>query len=333
MVQMGGVVQTSIRFSSIGLVLLIAAGCASAPKQTDGVEYYIQGIQAERAGNPDRATGLFEQAVAVNPNLRMAHIRLGDAYRAKGDYARAATHYQAATELDPYALYNHYNLGLAYQLLNRFQEAAKAYLAALELNPADVKSNMNLGVVYLALGETGSAVAFLERATKLDPTYSAAWSNLGVALDASGDLTKAEATYRKALELDSNNPATLQNLAQNLISQKKAPEAITIMEQVLPRDSSPGVRRRYAEALALDKKYDAALAQLDLALKVDPNNVPSLNTKADILIQRYVESLELENRARLSALEAWKTSLRIQPNQPKIAEQVRKWENPNALSR
>ncbi len=144
-------------------ITLMGVGCASQEsRQTEGVDLYVRGVQFQRAGQSDEAIAFWEKAVAANPDLRMAHVMLGDAYRSKGDYTNAATHYKAATLLDRYAFTNHYNLGLAYQLLNKMQDAAAAYLKALELNPRDVKSNMNLGLVYLALGQLDSAVLFLQ---------------------------------------------------------------------------------------------------------------------------------------------------------------------------
>src|SRR4051794_38241303 len=215
-------IQTACR--SVALITLIVTGlliagggCApQTPPEAQkpvGVDYYVRGQQFYRAGQRDEAIKLLEQAVAANPNLRMAQTMLGDAYRAKGDYGRAAEHYEVASRIDRYTASNHYNLGVAYQFLNKLQEAAVAYIYALQLNPKDVKSNMNLGLVYLALGQTDDAVTYLERATRLDPNSGPAWSNLGVALDARGSAVLAETTYRKALELDSSNVVTLQNLA------------------------------------------------------------------------------------------------------------------------
>ncbi|HEY7087600.1 MAG TPA: tetratricopeptide repeat protein, partial [Tepidisphaeraceae bacterium] len=196
----------------------------------------------------------------------------------------------------------------------------------------DVKSNMNLGLVYLALGKIDQAVTYLERATRLDPQNASAWSNLGVALDARGSTVLAESTYRKALELDSSNVVTLQNLAQNLISQDKAPEAVNIMEQVLSRQDTPATRKRYADALARGKKYDDAMTQYDLALKADPKYLPALNEKAATYIRKYVDGLELDDSLRVSALDLWKKSLAMNPNQPRVIESLKKWEKSSLFS-
>jgi tetratricopeptide (TPR) repeat protein len=313
-------------------LLLLASGCAADGTadrdKPRGVDVYVQGTQEYRAGQIDTAIATLERAIAQNPELRGAHILLGEAYRNKGNYQKAAVHYEAASKLDPYTLSNHYNLGVAYQFLNKLQEAATAYLRALQLNPRDVKSNMNLGLVYLALGEIDRAVTYLERATRLDPTNAAAWSNLGVALDARGSTVLAESTYRKALELDSENVSTLQNLAQNLISQGKAPESISVMEMVLTRQDSPAARKRYGDALAKAKKYDDAIIQYDIALRSDPTYLGAINAKGFALIGRYVDGLELDDAQRVAALEQWKKSLSINPDQPRVSEAIKKWEKP-----
>ena len=76
------------------------------------------------------------------------------------------------------------------------------------------------------------------------------------------------------------------------------------------------------------KKYDDAIHQYDLALKSDPKYLPGMNAKAFVLIQQYKEGLELDDTQRRSALELLRTSLKINPNQPRIAEALKKWESP-----
>jgi superkiller protein 3 len=307
----------------------LLASCASQDQPAGGVDYYVRGVQLQKAGNKDQAIEYWEKAVAANPDLRMAHVMLGDAYRTRGDYDKAAVHFKAATLLDRYGYTNHYNLGVAYQMLNRLQDAAAAYLQALEINPRDVKSNMNLGLVYLALGQLDSAVLFLQRATTLDPNNAQAWSNLGVAFDARGSILEAESTYRKALELDSKNVITQQNLAQNLISQNKNTEAVVIMEGAVKLSNAPSVRKRYADALAANKQYDQAIAQLDLAIKADPRYVLAINAKANVLIRKYSDGLQLDDQLRTAAVNLWKSSLQMNPNQPQVTESIKKWEKPS----
>jgi tetratricopeptide (TPR) repeat protein len=147
-------------------------------------------------------------------------------------------------------------------------------------------------------------------------------------MDARGSAVLAESTYRKALELDSDNTVTLQNLAQNLIGQGKSSEAISIMEQVLARVDTPAAHKRYGDALALARQYDQANQQYDLALKIDPKYLPALNEKGFMLIKRYVDGLNLDDTLRVKAIEFWKSSLKLNPEQPRISQAIAKWEKP-----
>lgn len=319
-----------------GSILFAVAGCEtpSTPQPTPplGVDFYVQGQAQLKSGRTVEGVANLEHAVAINPNLRVAHILLGDEYRKEGQYVKALPHDQAAARLDPYNPAVHYNLGLTQHFLNQLHEAAQSYLKALELNPRDAKSNMNLGLVYMALGQNTEAVTYLETASKLDPTNALVWSNLGVALDARGDAIAAESVYRKALELDSNNIITMQNLAQNLISQKKAPEALAVMQQVLSRKDTAPIRKRYGDALALAHQTDDAIAQYDLALKMDSQYLPAKNEKGFALIRKYTDNLELDNNQRTAALALWRSSLTANPSQPRIVDAIKKWENPGLFS-
>jgi tetratricopeptide (TPR) repeat protein len=324
------------RWGRIATSALIAgtvlAGCA--PKQPQpkeqqlvGVDLYVRGEQAYRKGDKDQALRDYLAAVEKNPNLRIAQARVAEIYRQRGQYEKALPHDQAVSRLDPYSFLSHYNLGLTYHLLNRLQEAAASYLQALDLKPSDMKSNMNLGLVYLALGKSDDSVKYLQRATELDPNSAVAWSNLGVALDARGDSARAESIYRKSLELDSASATALQNLAANLLAQGKAKEAIAVMEQVMPRVDTAGTHKRYGDALAMDARYDDAIREYDAAIKRDPRFYPAINEKAFTLMRQYRDSLELDDGKRRTAIDLWRQSLKVNPNQPAVRDQIEKTQN------
>lgn len=330
-------------FPGLGIAVLLLAGalvggCAPrpGPEQVDprrqAIELYVQAVQAQRSGDIDAATTLLEKAIATDGELRMPRVLLGDIYKERGNYLAASANYEAATRLDPYTPSNHYNLGVTYQLLNRLQEAAGAYLRALSLDPKDAKSCMNLGTVYLALGRFDESVAYLEKATQLDPEASQAWSNLGVAMDARGSPVLAEAAYRKALELHGVSPVTLQNLAANLISQKKGVEAVAVLDEALKLSDTPQVRTRRAEALTLAKRFDEAATAFDEVLAKDPRFLPAINGKAAMRIAVYLHGLELDDSQRQAAIALWKQSLQLNGNQPKVREQLKRWENPPLFS-
>ena len=326
--------------------LALAAGCSSdgggssrpvVPASTNlkppaGTAAYVSAVQAMKAGNDDEAIKDLEAALTVNPALRMARMTLGELYMKRQSFAQAVPHLQAATRLDPYTLKNFYNLGLSLQVINELREAARAYVSALALDGNDFKTNVNLGLVHFALGEMDDAVNYLERATRVEPDNVKAWSNLGVAYDAAGNLVLAEASYRKALELDSTNESTLINLTSNLIAQHKSEDAIAIAGRLVAVNATPLSQKRLGDAQTVAGKYDAAGQSYDAALALDPNYTPALNAKAEMLIYQYDANLRLDDALRQRAIVTWQKSIKIDPNQPGVNENLQRWSSPKPLS-
>lgn len=325
-----------------GLTLAAAAllgyGCARSgsgnlPKPK-AVDLYVAAVDAYHAGDTQQAKARLEQATRANPELRMAHSMLGDIYRAEGNYTQARREYEATVRLDPYTSSNHYRLGLTYHFLDMFNEAIASYLRAMDLKPNDWQSNMNLGLTYLALNQLDDAVKYTDMATRIDTRQPEAWTNLGVVHDARAEYPKAEQCYRKALELDSDHSTTMLNLGSNLLAQKKTSEAIAVLEQAATEKPTPLVLTRLGEALSEARRLDDAVARFDDAIRLDPRYIPALNAKGATLIRIYQErDLELNDKSRLAALEAWARSLAIRPGQPGIQTLVKKWTEPKLFEK
>jgi len=313
-------------FAYIGLAL---TGCARPSSRATGPtsdDYYLQGIAAYRGGDSDSARKSLAEATRRNPNHAAAHALLGDIYKQSGDYKGAAGEYEQVARLEPRVADNHQRLAVAYHFLNRLRDAVASYLRAIRIEPTDWKSNMNLGLAYSALADHNAAIEHAQRATNLNPTSAVAQTNLGVVLDARGNRAAAEEAYRKALELDPDNTAAAQNLAANLLDQGRPFEAITAVQDLLPRIDTPALRRRYGEALAQAGRDGPAVKQYRKSLELDPDHYPALNGLAGLLIRQYRDGLLLDDKKRDEALELWRQSLRLNPNQPGIETQLRMWQ-------
>lgn len=315
-------------------LFLFAAGCAQqngpppAPPLAPptGVSQYVEGVRAQRSGDRGQAVTALEAATRVNPRLTMARSLLGDLYKEGGDYSKAAEQYKAVTELDPYTARNYYKLGVAYHLLQQLGNATTAYAQAIKLNPNDWESHMNAGLVYLATGRKEEAVTNLSQATVINPGAGVAFGNLAIALDAQGRYPEAETAYRRALELDADDTASLGNLGKNLMRQKKADQAVTVLKQLADTTESASARKLYGDALVLAKQHDRALELYDGILKEDGQYYPALNGKGVALIGKYEQGLQLDGRQKSAAVKAWKDSLALNPEQPRVQEMLKKWE-------
>jgi tetratricopeptide (TPR) repeat protein len=310
--------------------MAILSGCAAVPRNSSdnlikGNDLYVKGAMAHQRGDDDQAIAALQAALQENPDLIMARFLLGTIYRDRGEYSAAAVQYKRVVELDPYVASNHYNLGLMYHLLNRLQEAATSYLSALKLNALDVKSNMYLGMVYTALGRADLGLPYVRKAAELDPKNAHAAANLAVVLDTLGDYPAAELSYRRALELDSTRVEVVINLAGCLVSQKRYKEAISLYEQALRLNDSTLLRQRYGNTLVAAGQFDEAIVQFNAALKQNPANYHALNGLGDAYIEQYRKSSMLDETKRAAAVDAWKKSLALNGNQPKISELVKEY--------
>ena len=53
---------------------------------------------------------------------------------------------------------------------------------------------------------------------------------------------------------------------------------------------------------------------------MDPNFYPAMNEQGRVLIAQYRQELELDDAKRKRALDIWRKSLSLKPDQPKIKE-------------
>lgn len=296
-------------------------GCAPAPKpvgRAAAVDSYVQGVLAYQAGNNDKAIADLQAAVRQHADLVMAHSMLGDIYSTKKDYNDALVQYEITTRLDPFSYKNHYNEGLMEQFLGRVKEAVDAYLRALKLNPSDFLTNQNLGAAYLQLDDYDNAIVYCTKATELNDKSGPAWSNLATAYEAKGDWKTAEADWRKALEADSASVEVAVSLSKNLKHQQRFPEARTVLNEVVRASDTAPHRKLLGDALFLEKKYADAIQEYAKALEIDPKYIPALNETGWVLITEYNQSLGLDEGKRTAALEAWKKSIALNPNQVQI---------------
>ena len=326
------VIRSPLRTPAFCLAFVLVAGCATSSNRrptsgaTAAADYYVQGMAAYEAGDRDAAIRALTQATRQNPDLAVAHSALGDLYRESANYTAAVTEYETLTRLDPYTADNHHRLGLSYHFLNLLREAAASYQRAIKLNPADWKSNMNLGLVYMALREYNSAVEHTQRAVNLNPLSPVALANLGVTYDARGNRGEAEGAYRMALNINPAQTTAAQNLVINLLERKRPAEAIEACKQALAAADTAGLRRRYGDALVQAGLPAEAVEQYRHAIRLDPHYYPAFNGPGAVLIEQYRDGLLLDDRKRDDALAAWRQSLQLNPNQPKVEAQLRIWQ-------
>lgn len=173
------------------------AEVASHPPASPDV---LRGEKLLSEGRVGEAKGVFEQALADDPN-------------------------------DPRAWLD---LGLAYEAAGAFASAEKAYRRAIEIDANFAEPFNNLGVLLRESGKLAEATAMLERAVDLDPRLTAARFNLGLAYEEQGKLAEAERQYLTTIEQLPSDPVPRINLAMMLLDMKRIEDAAVQLRAARP---------------------------------------------------------------------------------------------------
>ncbi|MGE5280299.1 MAG: tetratricopeptide repeat protein [Deltaproteobacteria bacterium] len=170
--------------------------------------------QAE--GRLEEAAGLYERAIAINPqNELRAYSGLGAAYLRMGRPADAIAVYEKAIAINPgfYELYS--NLGSIYDRVGRPQEALEAFRTAVRLNQNSAAAQMNLGVLLArGRGTVEEAFSCYRKAVALDPEFPEAYFNMGDLYLKLGHGPEAASYFRQALALRPDYDAARRELAE-----------------------------------------------------------------------------------------------------------------------
>jgi TolB-like protein/tetratricopeptide (TPR) repeat protein/tRNA A-37 threonylcarbamoyl transferase component Bud32 len=171
-----------------------------ATRDPEAYRLYLQGRFHWNQRNPEaitRATELFEQAVARDPDFALAYSGLADAYDMLGhtyrldlaDVAKARSRQalDTALRLDPDLAEAHTSLGLVESNQFRWAAAEKAFKRALELDPNHPNALLWYSLVFLARNEIDASFGLVRRAERVDPLSPVIISNVAQRLNMRGE--------------------------------------------------------------------------------------------------------------------------------------------------
>ena len=182
---------------------------ASKPRNVQ--DRFIAAVQAEEAGEKNRAIALYEQILATDPQYAAAYINLGTILFHQRNFSTAEELYRRATEVDPAYVLAFFDLGNVLDELQRPDESIAAYRRAVALSPRYADAHYNLALAFERQGERRQALRHWHAYIKLD--NSGPWAEhargqirkllsqekLGIARRATGFIPPAKGTA--ALEL------------------------------------------------------------------------------------------------------------------------------------
>ena len=143
---------------------------ASGTREQSIQELFIAAVQAEEAGEKQRAISLYEQMLIIDPDYAPGYINLGTIYFHLKQFVRAEELYRIATEKDTGYVLAYFDLGNVLDELERPDESIAAYLRAVELAPRYADAHYNLALAFERKGERRAALRHWRAYIRLDKT-------------------------------------------------------------------------------------------------------------------------------------------------------------------
>ncbi|MCL2701886.1 MAG: tetratricopeptide repeat protein [Phycisphaerae bacterium] len=277
-----------------------------------------------------------DKALQADPTLSVAHAATGDIHRRQGNIEMARQAYEAACSANPYYFKPHYNLGVLYQQLaeaaetdSLFQKyllrACELYLRANAIKTNDYDTNLNLAACYFQLGKYHQAEEYCQAAIAIDDDRPQAWSNLAIIYDNQNKLTEAIAAYRQALERDVHQPRLHMNLAASYLRQGWVKDAVASFKAAAVMDKTLVEPHLQLGACYYRlKDLNNAQASYEHAASLAPKNAEAFRGIGIVCMAKYIADKDNPD-LREQALDAWKRSLQLKPNQPDLVKLLEKY--------
>jgi tetratricopeptide (TPR) repeat protein len=131
-------------------------------------DVFLAAVEAEEAGEKQRAVELYKQIVERDPLYAPALINLGTIYFHLRQFGRTEDLYRRAAEADPNYVLAFFDLGNVLDELERVDESIVAYRKAVALAPRYADAHYNLALAYERKGERRCALRHWQAYVRLD---------------------------------------------------------------------------------------------------------------------------------------------------------------------
>lgn len=183
------------------------------PKSVIAAEVHnYLGYLSYREGNYEEAVPYFEKALALNPQLSVAWLNLGNLHFHRKALDHAERCYREALTLDPRQGQAATQLGLVYLEQGQLHLAREPLEKAISLDPADLWAHLGLSEFHRRTRNPVGSLEEAREALRLDPRDPDVQNYLGIALECNRRTFEAEKAYRRALQMDPLNRWAANNL-------------------------------------------------------------------------------------------------------------------------
>lgn len=307
---------------------LVQTGNARVPVETGkaAAEAARKGEELRRRWDLEGADREFREAASLNPSSLEAKIGQARIARVRIQYSRAIEVLKKAEAEHPSCPEVFDEFGSIYLAAEEPSTARRYFLKALSISGNDSGAKIGLAGASLLERDYQGAIERLHQVLANEPNNSAARAIFARILLEMNREPEAEAEARRAVELDEYNVEALYVLAYVSSSERKADESRKLSRRVVSLDPYDFAARRmlsqyldgqtgyeqkvsdlarihYARSRSLrqDGALEAAVAELEEALRIEPNYYRALIALAAIRLRNgeFERAIEVARRASI----------------------------------
>lgn len=250
----------------------------------------------------DLAAEKMRVAVAENPRNAELHDELGSLYALREDWPHAQQEFAEAVRLNPDLAVAHLRLGLAMEAQNRngLEELARA----AQIDPHNPTIALEYGKALAANGQDAQAIPLFRSVVEHDPKSIAASYQLALALQRTGQAQEAIPLLKKVIAAEPDNAEALTNLGMALCQTQTAKDAVPVLQRSLVLDPSSVIaHQNLAAAYVQLSQFADAVRELREALKLAPD-LPQLHYNLGLALKSEDDTAdaipELETAEKLN---------------------------------
>jgi len=261
------------------LVLILTAAAFAQPSLPRQLEQQIAtGVEALKSGDLDTAQKIFSSVLQQGVKHPLVFHNLGVIAQQRGDHNRAAARFRQAIQLQPSYGPSHLLLGVSLRALGKKAEAVRELERAAKLMPKEPQAHLQLAKAYEASDDWIAAAGELQKLVKLSPQEPEYRYQLGRAW------TKLSGwSYQQIRQLNPDSARLQQALGQEYAVQEKYDLALAAYHRAAKQDPTlPEIHLATAVVLLELRRFDEALAEIDLEQKLVPESKAASETRARI---------------------------------------------------
>ena len=219
-------------------------------------------------GAPGVAVAYYNTALKLNSNLTAAHLGLGRASVAAGNWAVAQAHFSDAVRSNPASSEAHFQLGEALVQQSNPNAAISEYARAIQMKPNYPEAYYGLARAQIALEQFELARKNIDSALVLKPGYAHALLLGGKLYEQQGNDTAAIQSYSAAISADNKLAEPSYRRALLYIRHDQLDDATRDLESAIKiQDVFPEAHYWLGRAELAQGNPKAAQAELKLAIE------------------------------------------------------------------